>query len=162
MAYQYPAMVAWNPGTSAVVKATVFQVYAPGDTSFASPLAITDPLGNALANLNSGSLGVFPAFQQAQYATVVVSDVPNHTYAWTVPASQVNPVVPWAANTYYAQNQPAVDPNGNLVTAKIAHTSASTFDATKWAVSTWFSIDGGAAATVFQTAQNLNGGTANG
>jgi hypothetical protein len=125
-------MVAWNPGTNAVVKNTVFQVYALTDTGFTSPLAITDNQGNALANLNSGAQGVFPSFQQAQYATVVVSDSPNHTYAWTVPCSQLNPVVPWQANTYYAAAQPVVNPSGAIATANFAHTSGSSYDSTHW------------------------------
>lgn len=134
MAYQYPAMVAWDPNGKAVVKNTVFQVYAPADTSFASPLPITDNLGNALANLNSGSQGVFPNFQQAQYTTVVVSDTPGHTYAWTVPCSQVNPVTPWAANTYYTSGQAVVEPGGTVVQSTANHTSAATYsaDASSW------------------------------
>ncbi|MGN6724111.1 MAG: hypothetical protein ACTHJM_16005 [Marmoricola sp.] len=132
MAYQYPSMVAFNPGTNAVVRNTVFQVYAPGDTSFTSPLAITDTLGNTLANLNSGALGVFPSFAQAQYQTVVVSDTPNHVYAWTVPCSQANPVVPWAANTYYTVGQAVIEPGGTLVVCNANHTSASSYNASFW------------------------------
>jgi polygalacturonase len=125
-------MVAWNPGTNTIVKNTVFQVYAPTDTTFTTPLAITDNQGNTLGNLNSGAQGVFPNFRQAQYATVVVSDVNTHTYNWTVPCSQLNPVTPWAANTYYTAGQPVVSPNGDTVTANVNHTSTGTYDSTKW------------------------------
>lgn len=132
MAYSYPAMVAWNPGTSVVVKNTQFLVYATTDTSFTTPLAITDNQGNTLANLNSGSQGVFPSFQQAQYTIVVVSDTPAHTYAWTVTAALTNPVMQWAANTYFAANQIVADPNGVTVMCNVSHTSTSTYDATKF------------------------------
>ena len=140
MAYQYPSMVAFNPGTNAVVRNTVFQVYAPGDTSFTTPLAITDTMGNTLANLNSGALGVFPSFAQAQYQTVVVSDTPNHTYAWTVPCSQANPVVPWAASTYYTAGQAVVNPSGDVVTAAFAHTSGTSYNSANWNTSSTYAL----------------------
>jgi hypothetical protein len=125
-------MVAWDPGSRAVVKNSVFLVYAPGDTSFASPLPITDPLGNALANLNSGAQGVFPAFAQAQYTTVVVSDSPNHAYAWTVPAALTTAVLQWSASTYYSAGQVVTEPGGTVVQCNANHTSTSSFNATYW------------------------------
>lgn len=82
MAYTYPAVVAWDPVNKQVVKGTTFYVYDPTDTGFTSPLPITDPFGNSLPYLNSGTMGVFPQFQQATAPTVVVSDA-AHAYAWT-------------------------------------------------------------------------------
>lgn len=133
MAYQYPAMVAFTSNGNSVVKNAVFQAYAPSDTGFTSPLAITDNMGNTLQNLNSGSQGVFPAFQQAQYTTVVVSDTPNHQYAWTVPAALTGAVLQWSSNTYYAQGVSVVEPGGTLVQANTAHLSTTSYDPTKWA-----------------------------
>lgn len=132
MAYQYPAMVAFAANGASVVKNTLFQVYAPGDTTYSTPLAITDTLGNTLSNLNSGVQGVFPAFQQAQYMSVVVSDVPNHKYAWTVPAALAGAVLQWSTNTYYASGTAVVEPGGTLVVCNTNHLSAGSYDSTKW------------------------------
>jgi hypothetical protein len=106
-------------------------------------LAITDNQGNALANLNSGAQGVFPSFKQAQYATVVVSDSPNHTYSWTVACSQLNPVVPWAANTYYTAGQAVINPSGDTVTAAFAHTSGTSYNSANWNLSPSYAPKGG-------------------
>lgn len=78
-------MVAWDPNGKATVKGVSFQVYATTDTAFLTPLPITDPFGAALPGniLNSGTMGVFPQFQQASNATVVIADA-TKTYAWTV------------------------------------------------------------------------------
>lgn len=165
MAYLYPAMVAFTSNGNSVVKNAVFQVYAPGDTAFATPLPITDNMGNTLSNLNSGSQGVFPAFQQAQYTTVVVSDTPNHQYAWTVPAVLTGVVLQWGPNTYYPQGATVVNPSGDVVVANANHTSSTTYDSTKWNYSSTVppgTLDGGNATSTYAGTFNFDGGTANG
>lgn len=89
MAFTFPAMVAWDPTGKQTVKNVSFQVYAPADTAFTTPLTITDPFGGAMVGniLNSGTMGVFPQFQQASNATVVIADAAK-MYAWTVIAIQ--------------------------------------------------------------------------
>lgn len=158
MAFTFPAMVAWDPTGKQTVKSVSFQVYAVTDTAFTSPLAITDPFGVALPGniLNSGSMGVFPQFQQATNATVVIADS-SHIYAWTIiaiqPPTQDSAVagflndrtsttqadlralapVAWQINTTYALNQPVINPSGDYVLAT-AHTSTTTYDPTKFTV----------------------------
>jgi hypothetical protein len=126
-------MVAWDPNGKQAVKNVLFQAYATTDTGFTTPLTITDPFGNPIPGnlLNSGSQGVFPQFQQAQYSTVVLSDA-AHTYAWTVPSTQAGAVFAWSANTVYAVGAPVINPSGDLVKCSIAHTSTSSYDATKF------------------------------
>jgi hypothetical protein len=79
-------MVAWDPNGRQSVRNVSFQVYAITDTSYTTPLAITDPFGTALPGniLNSGSQGVFPQFKQATNSSVVIADA-TKTFAWTVP-----------------------------------------------------------------------------
>lgn len=122
MAFTYPAMVAWDPNGKQTVKNVSFQVYATSDTAFTTPLAITDPFGNALPGniLNSGSQGVFPQFQQASNATVVIADA-SHLYAWTVIAIQPptqDSTVAGFVNTAGTQTRNAIDalpvPDGAL------------------------------------------------
>ncbi|GGH93727.1 hypothetical protein ACFFGR_09140 [Arthrobacter liuii] len=84
MTFTFAAAVAWDPQGNKPVKNVSFQAYATSDTGFTTPLAITDTFGNPIVGniLNSGSQGVFPQFNQATNASVVVTD-PTHTYAWT-------------------------------------------------------------------------------
>ena len=85
MTYTFPAQVAWNVNGSVPVKNATFQVYAVTDTTYTTPLAITDATGNPITGniLNSGIQGVFPQFGQATNATVVITDA-AHVYAWTL------------------------------------------------------------------------------
>jgi len=82
--FTFAAAVAWDPIGKQAVKNVSFQVYTTVDTGYTTPLAITDPFGAAIPGniLNSGSQGVFPQFNQATNAAVVITD-PAHTYAWT-------------------------------------------------------------------------------
>lgn len=160
MAYTFPAMVAWDPRVKQTVKNVPFQVYATTDTSYTTPLAITDPFGVPMAGnvLNSGTEGVFPQFQQDTQATVTIADA-TKTYAWTIiaiqpptqdsavagflntPGSQsaaaIRAVSPslWQPNTNYAAGQVATSPSGDTVTAKIAFTSSGTYNAANWNLS---------------------------
>jgi hypothetical protein len=160
VAFTYPAMVAWDPNGKQAVKNVLFQAYATTDTGFTNPLAITDPFGAAISGnlLNSGSQGVFPQFQQAQYSTVVLSDA-AHTYAWTVPSTQAGAVFAWAPNTVYTSGTSAISPNGDLIKSTVTHTSTGTYDSTKWQYSNTYSIDGGSPSDVYLTSQTLDGGT---
>jgi len=83
--YTFPAQVAWSTASNAAVKNVSFQVYAVTDTTHMTPLAILDANGVAIPGniLSSGTIGVFPQFQQASNATVVITDA-AHVYAWTV------------------------------------------------------------------------------
>lgn len=100
MAFTFPAMVAEDPGSNSVVKNVSFQVYAVSDTSFTTPLAITDTFNNPLAGniLNSGTKGVFPQFQQATNSTVVITDA-THVYAWTINCVQQDSAISSFINT---------------------------------------------------------------
>ena len=85
MTYTFPAQVAWSAASNAAVKNVSFQVYAVTDTTYTTPLAILDANGVAIPGniLSSGTIGVFPQFQQASNATVVITDA-AHVYAWTL------------------------------------------------------------------------------
>ncbi len=85
VAFTFAAIVAWDPNGKQAVKNVSFQVYAVTDTSYTTPLAITDPFGAAIPGniLNSSSQGVFPQFMQATNSTVVIADS-TKTYAWTI------------------------------------------------------------------------------
>lgn len=87
MTFTFAAAVAWDPIGKQAVKNVSFQAFTTADTGFTTPLAITDPFGNAIPGniLNSGSQGVFPQFNQASNSAVVITD-PAHTYAWTINA----------------------------------------------------------------------------
>ncbi|MDQ0241158.1 hypothetical protein [Arthrobacter bambusae] len=100
MAFTFPAMVAEDPATNAVVKNVSFQVYAVTDTSFSTPLPITDTFNNPLAGgiLNSGTKGVFPQFQQATNSTVVIADA-TKVYAWTINCVQQDSAISSFINT---------------------------------------------------------------
>jgi len=93
-------MVAEDPATNAVVKNVSFQVYAVTDTSFSTPLPITDTFNNPLAGgiLNSGTKGVFPQFQQATNSTVVIADA-TKVYAWTINCVQQDSAISSFINT---------------------------------------------------------------
>lgn len=155
MPFVYPATVAWDRDHSAVVFNTTFYVYAVGDTSFTTPLPITNSFGVPMAALNSGNQGIFPEFQQATNATVVISDQ-AHTWAWTViaiqpptqdsnvaafvgnPASQTAAAMrasfagKWQPNTDYTAGTQALNPSGGVVICTVNHTSTGTYDSTKW------------------------------
>lgn len=100
MAFTFPAMVAEDPATNAVVKNVSFQVYAVTDTSFTTPLPITDTFNNPLAGgiLNSGTKGIFPQFQQATNSTVVIADA-TKVYAWTINCVQQDSAISSFINT---------------------------------------------------------------
>lgn len=85
MAYTFAAMVAWDSIGKQAIKSTSFQVYDVADTGFVTPLAITDPFGNAITGniLNSGTMAVFPEFKQADHPTVVITDAARN-YKWTI------------------------------------------------------------------------------
>lgn len=59
----YDAKLALNISTGNVVPGAVAQVYAPEDTSFAHPLAITDLQGVPLASLIASPTGIYPPFK---------------------------------------------------------------------------------------------------
>lgn len=157
MAYTYPAMVAWDSIGKLAVKSTSFQVYAVADTGFVTPLAITDSFGVALPGniLNSGAIGVFPEFKQADNATVVITDAARN-YVWTITsilqdasvagfvsnkttataaAVRTATASAWQASVAYAVNQPVINPTGDLMRCTTAHTSTATYDSTKFTLS---------------------------
>lgn len=73
--FDYP--VAYNPtaegGTGALVPDAEFQVYAVDDTSFSTPLAVTEPVsGAAISPLKSSSVGVLPSFRVTGDPTEVI------------------------------------------------------------------------------------------
>lgn len=157
MTFTFAAAVAWDPIGNKPVKNVSFQVYATTDTAYATPLAITDPFGNAIPGniLNSGSQGVFPQFNQATNSAVVITD-PAHTYAWTLnavmqdasvaayistpgsaTASQLSAtyVPKWKAATAYLAGDKVLSPNGDVVSAIANFTSGTSFNPANWNLS---------------------------
>lgn len=62
----YDPQIAYNPDTEQLVTGAVFQVFAPDDASFTTPLTLTDPAsGTGIATLRSSNIGVLPAFKVA-------------------------------------------------------------------------------------------------
>ena len=147
-------MVAWDPVGKAVVKNTSFQAYAITDTSFTTPLTITDPFGAAIPGniLNSGTQGVFIQFQHATQDAVVIADA-TKTYTWTIPAIQQDAAVAayinragsatqtaltatfvpkWKATTAYLAGDKVLNPSGDVVSAKVNFTSGASYSASNW------------------------------
>ena len=147
-------MVAWDAVGKQAVKSTSFQVYAMGDTGFVTPLPITDPFGTPLPGniLNSGTVGVFPEFKQADNPTVRITDAARN-YIWTVTSIVADDSVAgyvgnkttaaaaavraatasvWQSSTSYTLNQPVINPTGDLMRCTTAHTSTATYDSTKF------------------------------
>lgn len=67
----FPATVALDPLTDAALEGAVAEVFAIEDTSFTTPLSITDIGGVPMANLVAGPTGIFPAFRVDGYTQVV-------------------------------------------------------------------------------------------
>lgn len=64
--YTSASPIAVNPANGELIGGAVFTVHAPDDTSFSTPLAVTDPLtGVAISPLRSNSNGTLPAFKVA-------------------------------------------------------------------------------------------------
>ncbi len=62
----FDSPVAYNPDSDDLVTGATFQVFAPDDSSFATPLAVTDPASGAnITVLSSSNIGVLPAFRVA-------------------------------------------------------------------------------------------------
>lgn len=62
----FESPIAYNPDTDDLVSDASFQVFAPDDASFATPLPVTDPASGAnISVLSSSSIGVLPAFRVA-------------------------------------------------------------------------------------------------
>ena len=147
-------MVAWDSVGKQAVKSTSFQVYAMGDTGFVTPLPITDPFGTPLPGniLNSGTVGVFPEFKQADNPTVRITDAARN-YIWTVASIVADDSVAgyvgnkttaaaaavraatasvWQSSTTYAVNQSVINPTGDLMRCTTAHTSTAAYDSAKF------------------------------
>jgi hypothetical protein len=142
--FTFAAAVAWDPIGNKPVKNVSFQVYATTDTAYATPLAITDPFGNALPGniLNSGSQGVFPQFNQATNSAVVITD-PAHTYAWTL-----NAVMQDASVAAY------ISTPGSATAAQLSATYALKTDVPPT------TLDGGSATSTYTGTFNFDGGSA--
>lgn len=67
----FEATLALNTTTGTVVPNAVAEVYAISDTSFTSPLAITDLTGASLPSLVASPTGVYPAFKCAGVTQVI-------------------------------------------------------------------------------------------
>lgn len=62
----FDSLIAYNPDTSELVSGATFQVFAPDDSAYATPLAVTDPASGAnITTLSSSSVGVLPDFRVA-------------------------------------------------------------------------------------------------
>lgn len=62
----FDSPVAYNPDSDELVTGATFQVFAVDDSSYATPLAITDPSSGAnIPVLASSNIGVLPAFRVA-------------------------------------------------------------------------------------------------
>jgi hypothetical protein len=67
----FDSPVAYNPDSDELVTGATFQVFAVDDSSYATPLAVTDPASGAnIPVLSSSNIGVLPAFR-------VAGDVPQ-------------------------------------------------------------------------------------
>jgi hypothetical protein len=60
--YEFPSMVAKDPTQDITVKSAIGYVYAPGDTTFATPLATFDRYGSAKATIGCTSEGLTEEF----------------------------------------------------------------------------------------------------
>ena len=64
--YTSASPIAVNPANGELIGGATFTVHAPDDTSFSTPLAVTDPnTGVAINPLRSNSNGTLPAFKVA-------------------------------------------------------------------------------------------------
>lgn len=133
--FTFPAMVAVNPlATGSVVANGAGQVYALSDTTYTTPLSITDLSGNPIAILRSNALGLIQPFQTNGYSEVNFRASGLTIYCAATVSGLTIPV--WSAGNGYAVNQQVVSPNQDIVICTGVHTSTSTYDASKWAVST--------------------------
>lgn len=73
----FKAELALNPTTNAIVRGAVAQVYAMTDTSYSTPLSLTDMSGVSLSNLTASPDGVYPPFKCSGHTQVIakVGDV---------------------------------------------------------------------------------------
>lgn len=64
--YTSASPIAVNPADGSLIGGATFTVHAPDDTSFSTPLTVTDPVSGAAINpLRSNSNGTLPAFKVA-------------------------------------------------------------------------------------------------
>lgn len=70
----FPATIAIDPTTSILVKGAESQVFAWADTSFSTPLAITDLLGVPIAYLESSPSALYSEFKVPGHVQVRVRD----------------------------------------------------------------------------------------
>jgi hypothetical protein len=123
--------VAQDTGRLWVYGTTSFSDVGPfkGDKGDTGLTGATGPAGPAGATGATGAQG--PGGPQGVKGDTGPQGPKGDTGA-TGPAGSGTSSATWKPTTAYIAGQVTVAPDGNLVTAKTAHTSGATFDATKW------------------------------
>lgn len=154
VAYTYSRVHALNYNTTppTVARSATGSVYAIADTTFTTPLNVTMVVGGVVtAALSSGTMGEFPDFTVTDRTSVVWK---QNSSSFTTVLTTTDPVpgatgatgaagaagvkgdrgdlATWQANTFYPLNQVIANPSGDLVKVTTAHTSGTTYDATKF------------------------------
>src|SRR5690606_44516 len=71
VSYAYGPLVAYDPTAGVLVKSASGRVYALNDTSFVSPLSVTDLQGVTLTDIVSSADGVLPEFKVDDHPSVM-------------------------------------------------------------------------------------------
>lgn len=144
----------FNTTPASIARSATGSVYAVGDTTFTTPLNMTLVVGGAVVTaISSDALGILPDFtlldrvscvwkqSGTSFATALTTSDPisgptgstgstGATGAQGVPGD----VQKWKPNTFYPLNMVVMNPDGGYVTTTTAHTSTSTYDASKFAL----------------------------
>lgn len=97
--------LALNEQAGTVVPGAVARVYAPSDTAYATPLAITDLSGVPMTQLQAGPTGIYPAFR--------VAGRPSQVIAKSGPV--ITPLTSVLGAVFEAVPDPAAAPDGQTV-----------------------------------------------
>lgn len=154
VAYTYSRVSALNFNTTppSVAKSATGKLYAVADTTFTTPLNLTLVVGGVTTtSISADANGFFPDFTVNDRTSVVFKQNSSPftsvlTTTDPVPGPKGDPgnsgakgdkgdrgdLAAWQPNTFYPLNQIIANQAGDLVKVTTAHTSATTYDPSKF------------------------------